>query len=79
MNQEKTNEPLSKTAVMQSVISSIKEGDLFKAVRPIHRETTHKCARIKKGSVNGADMHYDGWIVDEDGIMIDPKYVTKIS
>ena len=68
-----------KTAVMQSVLSLIKEGDLFKAVRPLHGITKHKCVRIKKGSANGADLHYDGWLVDEDGIMLNPKYSTKIS
>lgn len=69
---------LQNTFNMQSVISSIKEGDLFKAVRPLHGITTHKCVRIKKGSLNGADMYFDGWLIDEDGIMIDPNYSTKI-
>lgn len=78
MDKETQIPTLSKTAVMQSVISSIKEGDLFKATRPLHGITKHKCVRIKKGSLNGADMHYDGWLIDEDGIMLDPKYSTKI-
>jgi hypothetical protein len=78
MDKETQIPTLSKTAVMQSVFSSIKEGDLFKAVRPLHGTTKHKCVRIKKGSIKGADMHYDGWLIDEDGIMIDPKYSTKI-
>jgi hypothetical protein len=79
MDKNKTIPTLSQTTVMQSVISSIKEGDIFKATRPLHGITRHKCIRIKKGSVDGADMHYDGWLVDEDGIMLDPKYSTKIS
>lgn len=78
MYKDKTIPTLSQTTVMQSVISSIEVGDLFKATRPLHGITKHKCVRIKKGSLNGADMHYDGWLIDEDGIMLDPKYSIKI-
>jgi hypothetical protein len=54
----------------------IKVGDRFKAIRPIHGETEHKCVRIKDGS--GGDFYYHGWLVDERNIMIDPKTATKI-
>jgi hypothetical protein len=67
-----------KLKVMQKEIKKeeIKAGDYFKAFRPIHGETVHKCVRIKDGS--GGDFFYHGWLVDERNIMIDPKYATKI-
>lgn len=67
-----------KLKVMQVEIKKeeIKVGDRFKAIRPIHGETEHKCVRIKDGS--GGDFYYHGWLVDQGNIMIDPKSATKI-
>jgi hypothetical protein len=56
----------------------IRVGDRFKAIRPLHGITKHKCERIKKGSVSGVDLHYDGWLIDEYGTMINPEYATRI-
>jgi len=52
-------------------------GDIFKSYRPIHGEVTHECIRIKD-SKNGVDSFYNGWLVDENSIMIKPSEVIEL-
>jgi hypothetical protein len=52
----------------------VKVGDAFKSYRPIHGIVNHVCVRIKK-TETGADVYYDGWIIDENSIMIKPSEV----
>ena len=52
-------------------------GDTFKSYRPIHGTVTHKCMRIKE-TENGADEYYNGWLIDENSIMIKPSEVTEV-
>ena len=55
----------------------VKVGDTFKSYRPIHGEVTHKCVRIKVSKI-GCDEYYNGWLVDEDSIMIKPSEVIEV-
>jgi len=55
----------------------VKVGDTFKSYRPLQGTKIHKCLRIKK-SENGADKEFDGWLVDETGIMINPTDVIEV-
>lgn len=55
----------------------VKVGDTFKSYRPIHGEVTHKCIRIKASKI-GCDGYYNGWLVDEDSIMIKPSEVIEV-
>ena len=57
--------------------TEVKVGDTFKSYRPIHGEVMHKCVRIKEKSL-GTDDYYEGWLVDENSIMIKPSEVIEV-
>lgn len=55
----------------------IYEQEYFLCERPLHGLTLHKCVRIKKSN-NDADKIFDGFLIDEDNVMLDPKKCQRI-
>ena len=54
----------------------VKIGQTFESFRPIHGIVKHKLIRIKENKCS--DDFYNGWLIDENSIIIKPSEVIKV-